>query len=668
MKISINLLKKWIGSHLDIKDVTDKLTLIGFETYIEKDKINVSIPYNRNNCANLFGIYNEIAKIFSVENIKQYHFKSTFKNDIKIKINDREFCPLFYGIVIKNINNNIILPKYIEEFLVDNNITLVNPLINIINYVTLIVGQPLHAYDLDTISTNIIITKTRDVEELILLNKKQIQLNKSTPVISDGKKIIAIPGIIGSYITRVKNDTNNIFLESAYFNSDMINDLSKECDIETYASNVFKNSINPALTKFALIYASYLINKLQGCSYSDVIEKECKKYIPKKTQINLYKTNISTIIGCKISDQIIEQNLKKIRLKFKKFKNYWKIDIPPHRKDLTLEENIIAEIVQLYGYHNIPSIPMKTDMIFKIHQSEESITIDKIMSLLTNHGFFEVITYSFVDGEIERYLHGNTNIITLRNPMSQNLNVMRSNLLQGLLKNVKYNLNRGQDKISIFEIGNVFSNKQNISAQKVLAGICTTNLIYKKQNGYENTDFFVIKNFIKQIYTQIYKQTNLKFYKADVDYLDEALNACILSNNKKIGVLGLINKAILEKFSIKQALYFFHLELYTQEEKIIPFFKKISKYPQVQRDVSLILKNTIIYDDVISFIKILNIENLITFNLLDLYNLENEDMKSMTLRFTFQDMNTTLIDEIINSKMMFLQKKLEDEFNAIIKM
>ncbi len=666
MKININFLNKWSGITFDVKELTKKLTSVGFETFVENNVLHITIPYNRQDCGNVFGIIDEISKFFEIKDKRQISINYDFKNPIKIKIINKKFCPLFYGVTVKNINNNIETPSYIKKTLNDNNINLSNFIINITNYTALITGQPLHVYDLNKINETIIVNSTKTKQKFTSLKKKIIKLDKNIDIISDKNNIIAIPGIIGSYETKISTKTTSIFLESAIFNSKKIDYISRKYNVKTFASKNFINGVNFNLTEFALKYTILLLRKIQKIHCSNIIKIISKRNLPKEEKINLHKKKLYKIFGYKIKENHIENILKKIKLNFLKFEKHWKVFIPYYRKDLLMEENIISEIIKIYDFNNISYIPIKTNQVSNISSDKTQLKKKQINNLLIENGFTEIITYSFIDYEIEKKFSLKNDFFFLKNPMVNNLSIMRSNLFQGLMKTLRLNFNRGYNDIKLYEFGKVFIKKKNINTELNLSGVCTEDKIYKQKQGYVDTNFFIIKNLIEKICQSVYGKYHISYNSGETLYLDKKINSDIFVNKKKIGIIGLVDKKILKTFSIKKNIYFFNIKIENIKNQTL-YLKKISKYPKIKRDTSFILDNNILYNSVILFINSLNIENLRQTDLLSVFFFEKCKKKSFTLRFTFQSFKETLLDEKINLKILFIQEKIKIKFKAEIK-
>lgn len=660
MIFDIDHIKKW-SKISETRNIIEHFISMGFESFINKEKnIEISLPYNKKNFSNLFAI---LDNLLNFDYLKNFYNKSEFENKIKISNDIPKFCPLFNGIIIKNINCNKKIPFFIKKILIKNNLPITgNLIVNVINYVTLITGQPLHAYDLENISGNINITKTNKNEQIITINKSKINLDNDTPVIRDNEKIISLPGIIGCYNTIIKEKTKNILLESAFFDNNIIKNIKKKYKIETEASSLFKEIVNIKFSKFALIYSSFLFKFISKSKSSNMLENTTKKYNFKDLKFNIKKKEIKKIIGINLSEKLIKKCFQKTNFTFKIFKKYIKIKVPFYRKDIHSTDSLISEFIKSYNYKKIPLIPLNYDITFKFKKSK----LKQVVDILINNGFYEIITYSFVNSKIEKILYPDAKLIYIKNPISSEMNVMRFNLLQGLLKTVQTNINRGNENLCLFEIGNTFEKENKIIEKKTLAGICTQQFISDNYKIKRENSFFIIKNIVKNVCNLYFDEKTFFTKSENKPFINMNESLSILINKKIVGNFCLINKNILEIFNIKQDIYLFYIYLEENKNKKIKFYNKISKYQKIKKDLSIIINKNILCEHLLNFIKNFNIIILKQLNILDVYFFK-DGKKSITIRLFLQSNVKTLSDKEIKFIIFFLKEKIKKYFKAIVK-
>lgn len=657
MKIDIILLKKWIHKKINIDNFIKKLSFVGFETFIENEKLNISIPHNRNNSSNLFSIINEVNGLINLSKFKKKEKKLIKKidNSIKnIKI-DNNFCYYYSAIIIKNINNTKNTPNNIKNILTDNKIKTKNLIVDILNYIFIITGQPTHAYDLDKINGDIEIVKIDKNITIKTINEENVDVKKDTFVIKDNNKIISIPGIIGSYDSKIDKKTKNILIEIALFDKNKIKEINSIYNIDSLSSKYFENGINLKYLNLTANLIKKIFKKITNKEHSQELEIINKNNICKN--ITIKKKTITNILGFYIRNKKIEKALKKRHFNFIKKKKSWDIEIPYHRSDIENENSIISEILKYVGYENIPEKQIKThNEICKKKNINEDIR-----NYLINNGFYEVINYSFVNKNFEKKI-SNLKYIKIKNPISENMSIMRTSLLQGLTKNAAMNLNRQKENIKIFEIGNIWNNnKSNISI-----GLMCTELL-NIENFYNNKEktFYILKNITENIISLYDNKAKINFIENKYNHLNENISSSILLNNEIIGNIGLLSKDINDFFDIKKKLYFFEINIKKIKNKII-YFKELSKFPKIKKDISFVLNKNIQYKELKNHISKIKINNLKKIKLINLYE-DNKTEKTITIRFIFQSKKKTLKDENINKKIQKIQKITIKKLNIKIK-
>ncbi|HIH2763834.1 MAG TPA: phenylalanine--tRNA ligase beta subunit-related protein [Candidatus Azoamicus sp.] len=494
MKIHLETLHYLFEKKTNITKLIEKLNILGFESNIIENYLDINVPYNRSDCNNLISILNEIAhfdKNFSINLIKNRTYTIKKRNNIKIKINDLKFCPIYSYSIIDNIDIKKDIPNYIRDTLRINDINSVNNLIDIINYSTIITGQPFHSYDLSTLSNEIYISKTVKPCVFYSINNLKINIPTDIFIIKSKEDIISIPGIIGSLKSKVLENTKMILLESAFFDDNYIKYMSEKLNILTDSSQRFINKINHNFTLRSLLFVSDLISKILHSKELYVNFKIKKNCLPKDKKIIVNKNFFLNLLSNDLSNEKFLNKINNIFLKKKKIKNNIIFNIPNNRKDLEIKENIFSEIVKLYGYNNVVPTKLKNAFFYKNAENDVS---HKISCFLKSIGFNEIISYSFVDFEIEKFSYDDENYIYIKNPISEKMNVMRRNLMQGLIRAAKFNINRQCYKLGLFEIGNIYEkcNINKFNVENVLSLIITDKI-----NSYE--DFFYIKNIINRL-------------------------------------------------------------------------------------------------------------------------------------------------------------------------
>lgn len=661
MKISIDAFYFLLGKKIIISNLVEKLNILGFESNIIENYLDINVPYNRKNCNSLVNILNDVSnfdKKYSIEFLNNKN--NTIKNYTKIKIiiDDFNFCPIYSYAIIDNINIKKKIPIYIHDTLKLNNINIVNNLVDIINYITIITGQPMHCYDFNTLYDNIHICKNIEKSYFYSINNSKIEINNDIYVIKSKNNIISIPGIIGTTYSKISQNTKTILLESAFFDNNIIDRISKSIKVFTDSSIRFSNKIDFNLTLKSLNYASDLIKNIFNSKKIFYNFSSNKKYIPEDKKIKINKKNLFTLLNNNVDNYLFLSCINNIYLKKQYINENIIFHIPYYRDDLKIKENVFSEIVKLYGHNNI--IPTKLKNVNCDYIQNNNININ-IINFLKALGFNEIISYSFVDYEIEKDISDLKSIIHIKNPITEKMNVMRQTLIQGLMKTISFNINRQNISLKLFELGNIYKKCKNETFK-------TENIISIAMTDKINIDtyFFKLKSIIKEILKSVFNIDEFEIKKNNCMFLNNNINLSILYKNKEIGIIGLIKKDLLNIFNLKQEVVFCSLFIDRLDIKKLIYFKEISKYPYIIRDLSILFNNNLIYENIIKFITKLEVEFLITVSFLNFY-LTDEKKKSLTLRFKFGSKLKTLLDDDILNSMTFIMDKLKLEFNIQIK-
>lgn len=654
MKIKKFVFENLLKTKIDFKKFSKKLTLIGFESIVCDDYLDINIPYNRRDCNNVISIIKELCRFDDSYNLNySVSLNKCIKENISIIIQDKKFCPIYSLAIIKSINLECELPKYIEDTLSINGITLKIPILNILNYVTLITGQPFHVYNLDYIKKTIILKKCANDFLFKTITGWETIIKKGTFIIESDKNIISIPGIIGSHETKIHKTTSNILIECAFFLKDTITCFSNMNNIITDSSERFSCGIDVSKVCYSLNYAiDLIINIFNGeLKYKNYFLYNSK--FPKNKLFSLSKTHIFLYTNINVFNINIVKIFNKLKFIVKNFKTKINIYIPFFRTDINTKEDIYSEILKLYGYNNILTHSKSFLHEKKLNSNNLTFTI-----LLKNLGFNEIISYSFVDMKKELFFNINKNFIELSNPLSECLNILRPTLKQGLLNAISFNLNRQNCDLKLFEIGNVYfySKKNNFCTAEIIS-IAITN-----KNEVNAKNFTILKKIIEQIILSVYDYSDIIFIDNCNNFFIDNMNTKIILNNKEIGELGCLKTSVLEKFSIKQNVYIASLTLNIQNTNKIKIFKEMSIYPGSIRDLSIIIENNINYFCIINFIRKMNIRDLEKISFLDCFYFKDLYKKSLTLRFNFKSNVKTLLDENITEYMKLIQDGLKKKF------
>ena len=626
---------------------------------------HLSVTPNRADCLSLKGIAREVDALsnLSLKEEERLQIKPSINNSQEIIVEDSVACPRYCGLQIRNVDNKIKLPDFIINYLERGGIKSINPVVDITNYVLLGLGQPLHAFDQKKLDGKISIRHARKDEVLILLNEQEIKFHGSELIISDKSGPLALAGIMGGEFSSIKSESKDIFLESAYFDPIQIAGRARSFSLNTESSHRFERGVDYSKTLFSLNYAAALIVKYCGGSVSNSID--IKGELPQRKPIKLNTKKIAKIMGVAISSKEVSIILKKLKFSFEQDKDEFLVTPPECRFDIFIEEDLVEEVIRLFGYNNIPALV--PSMPAKMLESKSNMkSIDSIKDALVSLGYNEAISYSFISKDTEINLHGNNNLIELENPIASNLSVMRSKMWGSHIEALLYNLNRGQKIVRLFEIASVYkSDNGTFTEEKFISGLAYGDQI-PEQCGEKNREinFYDIKGDIENI-----SCNTLSFIKAS-DHTPACLHpgktAEIMLEKTKVGWVGNLHPSWQQKFELPRDTYLFELNTNVFNDlKDLSYFIP-GKFIPVRRDISVLIDKEIVVGDVVKYIDSRKIKNLVKFEPFDIYQgdgIEN-NKKSIAFLILIQDTYKTLEDKDVSKIVDQVINGLENKFCA----
>tara|TARA_E500000331_G_scaffold344069_1_gene379733 strand:+ start:8232 stop:10604 length:2373 start_codon:yes stop_codon:yes gene_type:complete len=623
-----------------------------FSVYLKSDDyvIDIDLTPNRADCFSIYGVSREIAAHLGKTLLKPKLKKANIdhKEQLKLEIKEPKACPKYIGRVLTNINNKLDSPIWLKERLRRNGLRTINPIVDITNYVMLEIGQPLHSFDFTKIDSSVVVRFAKKNEKIKLLDSKVIELNPDTLMITDKSGPIAIAGIMGGDRTGVTNSTDSIFLESAFFSPKIIAGKARSYNLHTDASMRFERGVDFEIQEIAIEMASKLLVDITGAKCGSLINISEESQYPKREDIILREDRLETILGIKIDATNIGKYLDSLGFSYKLISGGLKVTPPSYRFDLSIEEDLIEEIARLYGYDNIPVI--SSEISEKLGYAKEGFfSKDSISDILVSMGYNELITYSFIDKEIDSLINNTKNQISIINPISSDFSVLRSSLWPGLINAAKENLSRQHERIKFFEIGTEFSRKDSkILENQSLSGIMT-GLRSPEQWDSDNYffDFFDAKGDVEALFSLNNNLPLLSFEKNDHQSLWPGQSSRVYIGENPVGWLGVLHPFIQKKLSFRSPVVLFSLDLDVILSSKLTKYKDFSKQPFVRRDISLIVKEAISSEEVINIIRRKSsrvIEKIVIF---DLYRDKNIGIgvKSMSLGLILQDFSRTLTDD-----------------------
>ena len=675
MKILKSHLDEKLGKKKSVANLSNQLTMLGLEVdSIAKLKsdfcIDIDLTPNRGDCFSALGVAREIAASDQTSLKKEkYLVKKHGNSKTKVLVQAKEACPKYSYLEISSLSLTNSkgkvkeLPQQINSRLEAAGINLINPVVDILNYVMLDIGQPMHAFDKNKISGDIKIRFAKNNEKINLLDDQTISLSKDCLLITDAKGPIAFAGIMGSKDSSVEMDTSAVVLESAFFAPKFIRGKARKFGIQTDASQRFERGVDFNLQLKALEMASALIIKYLGGSCTKAKEIISNSDLPKQKKINLSVNFLNQKLGTKLPIKKIKQLLQYLDIKIIAAQSdLIKILTPSHRFDLEIQEDLVEEIARLVGYDNLPNRELKTAQQ-NFSKTDYSKTLE-LKKFLTHNNFQEVINYSFIDDGLQNELELSKGIIKIQNPITENLNSMRTSLFPGLITNLISNAKRGNDYLKIYEEGKVFSKIKSIKESNHLAGLIFDQE-KKSWNRSSTFDFYSLKELVINI-TKFSNVADISLKKSSSNILHPKISADVFKANKKIGSFGKVHPLILKTINFKKPFFYFEFQTNELFNSKSTKLLEPSKFPSIQRDLAFIVSEKLDYIELFKEITKHAGKDLIDIKLFDLFKGGDlqKNQKSLAFRLTWQSSKGTLEDSFIDSVVDGIVRNSKSKFGA----
>lgn len=638
----------------------DPLKILGLDDVV----ISLDITPNRGDLLSMLGVAYECSALFN-RPLKPLTYdlqkvKGTNNDDVKVKL-ESDKCLTYYAQVIKDVKIRK-SPSWLISRLIAFGIRPINNCVDITNYILALFGQPLHAFDYQRLGNNIVVRDAYNNEEMVTLDGVTRKLLSTDLVITDGKKPVALAGVMGGLDTEITEKTKDIVIEAAVFNPLTIRKTSSRLGLRSESSYRYERGVDLNRTKLALDYACYLFQTLADAKVVEERAFAGIAEIPDK-KITLKQEDVKSLLGIEIDQKTINNLVTSLGFKIDKNDVF----VPNRRRDINLKEDLIEEVGRLYGYDNLLTTLPKDDLLGKLSTSQKNVRL--IKNTLTRLGLSEAVTYSLVNKEQlqEFNVLKKENAISLLMPLSEEHEYLRFSLLPSLIDVCKYNFSHKNYNLSLFEIGNVYyknpENQEDLYLAGVMANEFTSTLWAHKQ---ENVDFYLVKGVLDYLFTTLGIDVKYLPLTENIKELHPKRTAQIIFNDEMIGYLGQLHPQYALENDL-EGVYVFEINL----EKIINLennqvtYKPVSKIPSVERDIAIVVKKDVPASRIIEVIKASDRSILDDAIIFDVYEGEHvqSDEKSVACKLIFTS-QVTLTDDEVNGKIKKILNNLEHHLQA----
>lgn len=631
---------------------SDVVEVLGLNDYI----LDLSITPNRADALSMRGLTYELGALYNnkvnfndVEKEENYEATS-----LQVAV-ESDSCRNYVGQIVKNVEVKS-SPLWLQTRLMNSGIRPINNIVDITNYVLLEFGQPMHAFDKDLVGDRIVVRDAKEGEVLETLDGEERKLQATDLVITDGTRAIALGGVMGGKNTEVSEETKNIILESAYFNPTSVRRTSATHGLRSDSSARFEKGIDPNMQKAALARAVELI--LELCpnavveSSVGVVNKEEEKVVEITTSY------INNYLGITLSTEEIAAILEGLSFTVEVSGENLVVKVPTRRPDISIKQDLVEEVIRIYGYDNLASTLPKFSKTTKGGLTYSQRMVRDLRAVYASLGFNDTINYSLVsEEEATEYTLEDHHKVRLLMPMTETHSTLRQSLVPGLLNTVQYNVARKQKDLKLLEIGRVFfgSGDDNIQPKETLylsAALTGEERATKWLKESSSLDFFAAKGYLEVVFERLGLDEKVTYRKSTLEGMHPGRFAEVYLGEKRIGFIGEVHPRVADKLGLNTTYVFeINLDEVISESKVKPKYEEVTKYPEITRDIAMLVDVKDEYQNIYNVIESVNSKLITKVELFDLYVGAEllVGKKSLALTITYSDKQKTLTDEEVTA-------------------
>ena len=633
---------------------------------------DLDLTPNRGDCFSVLGIARDVSALTAtpLKDASVVAVKETIKDEQPVELVLPEGCPRFAGRVIKGIDTSAQSPTWMTERLRRSGLRPIHPVVDITNFVMLELGQPLHAYDLSLVQGPIRPRLAKAGEKVTLLDEREIEVNTDTLLITDDSGPIGLAGIMGGLSTAVNDKTTDVFFEAAFWPPEFMAGRARQYALHTDASLRFERGVDPAGQARAVERATALLLEFAGGEAGPLSDHVVAAHLPKNAPMLLRKTRLKKLLGAEIEDDRVSEILTNLGLVTTANAEGWNVEIPSYRFDIDVEDALIEEVARIFGYDEIPEVtavaatPLAT-------ASETFVDLDQVANALVARDYQEVMTYSFVDQDINARMTGVSSELILSNPISSEMSVMRGSVWPGLLGAAAANVARQQERVRIFEIGKTFHGAL-IAPEEVMrvAGLAYGSAAPEQWAApAQNVDFFDLKSDVTALLKMAGPGSKFDFATAEHPALQPGQAANILRDDDIVGVIGKLHPQVAKIFDLDKGVLLFELNTERTFATTVPVAKDVSKFPMIRRDIAVVVDDQVSAADLVAAVESAAPDLIQKVRVFDIYKGPGIEagLKSVALGLILQETSRTLTDDDADAAKSAAVHKLQQEFAAVLR-
>ena len=631
---------------------SDVVEALGLNDYI----LDLSITPNRADALSMRGLTYELGALYNnkvdfndVEKEEDYEATS-----LQVAI-ESDSCRNYVGQVVKNVEVKS-SPLWLQTRLMNSGIRPINNIVDITNFVLLEFGQPMHAFDKDLVGDKIVVRDAKEGEVLETLDGEERKLQTTDLVITDGTRAIALGGVMGGKNTEVSEETKNIILESAYFNPTSVRRTSAAHGLRSDSSARFEKGIDPNMQKAALARAVELILELCPNAVVESSVGVVNKVDDKVVEITT--SYINNYLGIILSTEEIVAILEGLSFKVEASGEDLVVKVPTRRPDISIKQDLVEEVIRIYGYDNLASTLPKFSKTTKGGLTYSQRMVRDLRAVYASLGFNDTINYSLVsEEEATQYTLEDHHKVRLLMPMTETHSTLRQSLIPGLLNTVQYNVARKQKDLKLLEIGRVFfgSGDDNIQPKETVylsAALTGEERSTKWLKESSTLDFFAAKGYLEVVFERLGLEEKVTYKKSILEGMHPGRFAEVYLGEKRIGFIGEVHPQVADKLGLNTTYVFeINLDEVISEGKVKPKYEEVTKYPEITRDIAMLVDVKDEYQNIYNVVESVNSKLITKVELFDLYVGAEllVGKKSLALTITYSDKQKTLTDEEVTA-------------------
>jgi phenylalanyl-tRNA synthetase beta chain len=634
--------------------------------------IDIDLTPNRGDCLGIEGVAREVGTVLRcpVSAVEIKPVTATIDDCFDIDVQVPQACPQYLGRVIRGIDSTAPTPLWMQERLRRSGLRSLGAVVDVTNYVLLELGQPMHAFDLAQLRGGIQVRYAHEGEQLTLLDERVITLDTQTLVIADHDKSLAIAGVMGGIHSGVQGDTVDVFLECAFFPPTVIAGRARAYGMHTESAFRFERGVDPGLQSRAIERATKLLLEITGGRAGPVTTVTATDYLPGSVPVVLRKERIRKILGLSPAADEVMDILTRLGMTVEEQGADWQVQSPTYRFDIALEADLIEEIGRVYGYNRLPTVILQGSLdVQPIVETDNSI--GDLSRVLVSRGYQEVVTYSFIDQELQTQISPDLAPVSLANPISSEMAEMRTSLWPGLLGAVQYNMHRQKSRLRFFEHGlRFYSVDGAIHQDMMLAGVVTGSRLPEHWDGKtEPVDFYDMKGDIEALLSLTGRVRNFSFVAGEHPALHPGQTARIVSEKETVGWAGRIHPLTARNLDLIPDTFVYEFDVAALKTGRLPEFQPVSRFPSIRRDLAVVVDDELGVADLQAVIEEAAGDLLQELLIFDVYRGKGIETgrKSIAFGLILQDYSRTLTEQDIDAVVTRVTERLGQRLGATLR-